>query len=123
VSVRVSAPIVARQRLGKHVPSATNTHAITEALLYASSSVRSVSYQTKVDDQFFPELLVYSHTIITERGDTLDSRNKLSKRNYLDCMHKSKETCMLHTAEMKMYLHNYLGVFYKQYTHHQVTIK
>jgi hypothetical protein len=51
--------IVARQRLGKHFPAATNTYATTEELLEASFSIRSVSYQRKEGDYFFPELLVY----------------------------------------------------------------
>jgi hypothetical protein len=42
-------PIVARQLLGKHVPTATNTHPTIE-LLDASFSMRSVSYQRKVGD-------------------------------------------------------------------------
>jgi hypothetical protein len=46
-------PVVARQRLGK------NVNATAEELLDVSSYMRSVSYQTKVGDQFFPELLVY----------------------------------------------------------------
>jgi hypothetical protein len=36
---------VARQRLGKHVPAATNTRATTEELLDALFSMRSMSYQ------------------------------------------------------------------------------
>jgi hypothetical protein len=40
----VSRVNVARQRLGKHVPDATNTHVIEE-LLDAVFSVWSVSYQ------------------------------------------------------------------------------
>jgi hypothetical protein len=50
-------PIVARQRLGKNVTAATNTHAKIEELLEASFSMPSVSYQRKVSDYFFPELL------------------------------------------------------------------
>jgi hypothetical protein len=46
--------IVARQRLGKHFPVATNTHATTEESLDTSFSMRTVSYQRKVDDQFSP---------------------------------------------------------------------
>jgi hypothetical protein len=58
-SVCVCIPlIVARQRLGKNVTAATNTHATTE-LLDASSSMRPASYQWKVGDNFFPEYLVY----------------------------------------------------------------
>jgi hypothetical protein len=54
----VSPLIVARQRLGKNVTAETNTHATIEELLHASFSMRHASYQRKVDDQFFPELLV-----------------------------------------------------------------
>jgi hypothetical protein len=50
--------IVARQRLSRNVITATNTHTTLEDLLDVSS-MRSVSYQRKVGDQFFPELLVY----------------------------------------------------------------
>jgi hypothetical protein len=35
-----------------------NAHATTEELLEGSFSMRSVSYQRKVGDQFFPEQLV-----------------------------------------------------------------
>jgi hypothetical protein len=38
-------PIVATQRLGKHVPVAMNTHAKIEELLDAVFSLRSVPYQ------------------------------------------------------------------------------
>jgi hypothetical protein len=46
VSVYVSS-IVARQRLGKKVIAATNTHATIEELLDVSFSIWSVSYQGK----------------------------------------------------------------------------
>jgi hypothetical protein len=49
LTVCVYPHIVARQRLCKHVPAATNTHT-TEELLDASFSMRSVSYQRKVGD-------------------------------------------------------------------------
>jgi hypothetical protein len=52
-------PIVARQRVGKHIPAATNSHATIEKLLDASFSVLSVLYEGKVGKYFFPELLVY----------------------------------------------------------------
>jgi hypothetical protein len=42
--------VVARQRLGKNVTAATNTHATIEELLDASFSMRSVSYGRKVVD-------------------------------------------------------------------------
>jgi hypothetical protein len=48
---------VARQQLGKNITTAMSTHTTTE-LLDTSSSMRSMSYQRKVGDWFFPELLV-----------------------------------------------------------------
>jgi hypothetical protein len=44
-------PIIARQRLAKHIPAATNTHEIKE-LLNMPFSMRSVSYQRKMGDSF-----------------------------------------------------------------------
>jgi hypothetical protein len=41
-------PVIARQRLGKNVSAATNTHTTTEDLLDASFSMRSVSHQRNV---------------------------------------------------------------------------
>jgi hypothetical protein len=49
VSICVS-PLAARQRLGKNVTAATNTHATVEELLNVSFPMRSVSYQRKVGD-------------------------------------------------------------------------
>jgi hypothetical protein len=49
--------IVARQRLGKNVIAAKNTHA-TEKLLDVSFSIRSVSYQGEVGEYSFQELLI-----------------------------------------------------------------
>jgi hypothetical protein len=49
--------IVARKLLGKNVTAATNTHATIE-LLDASFFVRSMVCQRRVDDYFFPGLLV-----------------------------------------------------------------
>jgi hypothetical protein len=43
-------PIVARQRLGKHVTASTNTHVTIDELLYASFSMRTVLYKRKVGD-------------------------------------------------------------------------
>jgi hypothetical protein len=37
--------VIARQRLGKHFPAATNTRAKKEGLLDAVFSMRSLSYQ------------------------------------------------------------------------------
>jgi hypothetical protein len=51
--------IVARQRLGRNVTAVTNTHATLEELLVASFSMWPVSYQGKVGDQFFPELVLF----------------------------------------------------------------
>jgi hypothetical protein len=50
VCLYVYPPSIARQRIGKNVTVATNTHATIEELLDASFSMRSVSYQRKVDD-------------------------------------------------------------------------
>jgi hypothetical protein len=51
---------VARKQLDKGVAAATNTHAtIEEELLDMSFSMRSVLYQRKVGDWFFPEFLVF----------------------------------------------------------------
>jgi hypothetical protein len=48
VCLYVYPPNIVRQRLGKHVQAATNTHAKIEELLDALSSVRSLSHQRKV---------------------------------------------------------------------------
>jgi hypothetical protein len=58
VSLCISA-IIARQRLVKNVTTTTNTQATTETFLDSSFPVRSVSYQRKLGDQFFPELLIH----------------------------------------------------------------
>jgi hypothetical protein len=47
VCLYVYPPIVAKQRLGKNVTAATNTHATIEELLGASFSVGSMSYEGK----------------------------------------------------------------------------
>jgi hypothetical protein len=57
VCLYVYPPIVARQRLRKNVTAATNTHSTTKEFLNMSSSMRFVSYERKVGDQFFPELI------------------------------------------------------------------
>jgi hypothetical protein len=49
-------PIVVKQRLGKHFPSATNTRAKIIGLLGTSFSLLPVSYQTKVGHWFLPQL-------------------------------------------------------------------
>jgi hypothetical protein len=49
--------IFTRQRLGKIITAAMNTHVIQE-LLDASFFMRSVSYQSEVGDKFFTELVV-----------------------------------------------------------------
>jgi hypothetical protein len=51
-------PLAVRQRLGKNDTAATNTYITIEELLDASFSMRSVSYQRKIGDWFFPELLI-----------------------------------------------------------------
>jgi hypothetical protein len=48
VCLYVYPPTVVRQRLGKHVPAATNTHARIEEFLDSLFSMRSLSYQRKV---------------------------------------------------------------------------
>jgi hypothetical protein len=48
---------VARQRLGKNVTAATNTHTIEE-LLDVSFYMRTVSYQRRAGEQFSPELII-----------------------------------------------------------------
>jgi hypothetical protein len=60
---------VARLRLGTHVPAAIDTHATIEVLLDAVYFMRAVSYQRKVDDYLFLELLVkyYLYDIVLER--------------------------------------------------------
>jgi hypothetical protein len=50
VPVRVSPLIVARQRLGKHVPSATNTHATVKKIVRWVFFPLSSSYKRKVRD-------------------------------------------------------------------------
>jgi hypothetical protein len=57
------APIVARQRLGKDVTAATNTHATIE-LLDASFFMPSVSYEKNMGDWFFPEFILSSAGIL-----------------------------------------------------------
>jgi hypothetical protein len=51
--------IVARQKLGKNVKAATNTHVTIEELLDTSFSLRSVSCQRNVDDQLLEFPVVY----------------------------------------------------------------
>jgi hypothetical protein len=59
-------PIIASQRFSKNVTAAMNTHATIEELLDASFSMRLVSFQRKVGNCFFPELLVYIFINITD---------------------------------------------------------
>jgi hypothetical protein len=40
--------VIVWQRLGTHVPAATNSQATIEYILYASFSIRFVSYQRKI---------------------------------------------------------------------------
>jgi hypothetical protein len=48
VCLYMYSPIVARQRLGKDVTAARNTHAVIEELLEVSFFMRHVSYQREV---------------------------------------------------------------------------
>jgi hypothetical protein len=50
VCVCVYPSVVARQRLGKHVPVARNIHTAIAELMYASFSIRPVTCQGKVAD-------------------------------------------------------------------------
>jgi hypothetical protein len=52
--------IVARQRLSKNFTAGTSTHAKIEEMLAGSFSMRSVSYQNKVGEYFFPDLVITS---------------------------------------------------------------
>jgi hypothetical protein len=72
VCLYVYLPIFARQRLGKEVIEATNTHATIEELLDVSFSMRSVSYQRKVGDYFSEFLVTYLYFI-----QFIDTINKL----------------------------------------------
>jgi hypothetical protein len=67
--------IVARERPGKTVTAATNTHSTRDGLLDASFPMQSVSYQGKFGNYFFPELL--SKCVLL-----LSSKNKI--RRYCD---------------------------------------
>jgi hypothetical protein len=69
VCLYVYPPIIARQRLGKNVTAATNSHATIKELLDASYSVRSVPYQRKVYYWLFPELL-FSESYLYKFGWT-----------------------------------------------------
>jgi hypothetical protein len=51
----------ARQWLSKIITAATKTHATTEELLDMSFPMRRMSYQRKMSNWFFPELLVLLH--------------------------------------------------------------
>lgn len=53
----VYVPVVARQRLRMNITAATNTGVTLEEFLGSSFSMHSVSYQRKVEDYFFPEIL------------------------------------------------------------------
>jgi hypothetical protein len=58
VYLYVYSHIVARQRLGKDVTAAMTTLTTIEELLDSSFSMRFVSYQRKVGDYSFLELLI-----------------------------------------------------------------
>jgi hypothetical protein len=59
VCMYVYPSVVARQRLGKNVTAATNTHAPIEELLDASFSIRSMSCQRKVEISSSQNLLQF----------------------------------------------------------------
>jgi hypothetical protein len=56
-------PTIAKQRLGKDVTAATETHAAIEDLLDVYFCMRSVSYYRKVGDLFFPELAAMKYAM------------------------------------------------------------
>jgi hypothetical protein len=60
--VCVSPPNVAREQLANHVPAATNIHKtmkdLLNALFYLWYQIVNICSERKVDDYFFPELLV-----------------------------------------------------------------
>jgi hypothetical protein len=59
VCLYVYPPLLDRQLLSNYVTAAMNTHETIEELLDASFSMWSVSYQRKVGDWLFTELLVF----------------------------------------------------------------
>jgi hypothetical protein len=63
VCLHVYPTIIARQRRGRNITAATNTHKSIEESLDASPSMRSVSYQRKVSVYFFPELVRVSNNM------------------------------------------------------------
>lgn len=70
-------PFVTRQQLGRNVTAATNIHATME-LLDSSFSIWSVSYQSKLCNQFFAELLVLIQTV--NRHLNMDATLRYLKR-------------------------------------------
>jgi hypothetical protein len=74
-----ASPIVAGQRLGKNVTVATNTQATIKELFDTSFSMWHVSYQRKVWDQFFSELLVSVST------DLQTKKSPQGWRQYRQC--------------------------------------
>jgi hypothetical protein len=92
VSACVSSLIVARQRLGKQVPAATNTHNPCR-LKHSVSSLR------KIDDYFFPELLVmfvvtckYEEKL-TRIGVSAQGANKIKIRLGMNVITDCSWTC------------------------------
>jgi hypothetical protein len=77
VCLYVNTTTAARQRLGKNVTAAMNTHAIEE-LLNTSFSTRPVSYQRKAGDYFYPKLLAYF--LFLELGETKSLSTGTSNR-------------------------------------------
>jgi hypothetical protein len=72
--------IIARQWLGKNFTVATNTHATIGELLGVLFSVLPVSYQGKVDDWFFLELLILLYTSTSKYFQYSQKRRDASKR-------------------------------------------
>jgi hypothetical protein len=62
---------VSRQRLGKNVTAATNTHATTNEFLAASFCMRSMPYQRKLGYYFSPEFLVFNLILHSSHTKTL----------------------------------------------------
>jgi hypothetical protein len=73
---------VARQRLGKNITAATNTHAAIELLLDGSFSMRSVSYQRKVGEYFSKLLVLIPTFALLSRGLWLVPLTSVIFHNY-----------------------------------------
>jgi hypothetical protein len=89
----VYTPIVDRQRLSKNVTAATYTHAAIEEFLDASFSLQSVSYQRKVGERFFPELLV---TMINSKLSVILYTDKNFVEGRGTCIPTASCSCCVH---------------------------